>query len=79
MKLENGIPSHDTLQRICAMIDRVEFESCFMAWIKAVHELTKNETISIDGKTLCASHDKNEKAIHMVSAWANSSKMVLGS
>jgi len=78
LKLENGIPSHDTFERIFAMIDPKEFENSFILWIKAVNNLTKSETISIDGKTICASRDKSKKAIHMVSAWANSSKMVLG-
>lgn len=78
LKLEKGIPSHDTFERIFAMIEPKEFEKCFTLWIKAVNQLTKNETISIDGKTIRASRTTNKKAIHMVSAWANSSKIVLG-
>ena len=78
LKLENGIPSHDTFERIFAMIEPKEFEKCFIEWIKEVKLLTIGETISVDGKTICASRETNKKAIHMVSAWANSSKMVLG-
>lgn len=29
MKLEHGVPSHDTMQRVWAMIDPGEFEKCF--------------------------------------------------
>ena len=37
------------------------------------------EVISIDGKTLKQSYDRNsfQKALHIVSAWANNNKLVL--
>ena len=78
MKLVNGIPSHDTIQRIWAMIDPKEFEKCFCAWVEAVCQKTKGEIISIDGKTLRRSGGGGQKPIHMVSAWANEQQMVLG-
>ena len=34
--------------------------------------------MSIDGKTICASKDEQQCAVHMVSAWANNQKLVLG-
>lgn len=38
------------------------------------------EVIPIDGKTLKQSYDHNsfQKALHIVSAWANNNKLVLG-
>ena len=78
LELKNGIPSHDTFERIFAKINPEEFEKCFSSWIREVNSLTEKETVSIDGKTICASREDNKKAIHMVSAWANKSKMVLG-
>jgi predicted transposase YbfD/YdcC len=78
LKLENAIPSHDTFERIFAMIDPKEFEKCFILWVKEVNRLTKSETVSIDGKTIRASRDSKKKALHIVSAWANDSHMVLG-
>ena len=36
MKLENGIPSHDTMQRVWGMPEPKEFERCFCAWVEAV-------------------------------------------
>lgn len=76
--LENGIPSHDTFQRMFQLIDPKEFEACFMSWVRCVSEKTKGEIISIDGKTVCGSRDGKAKAIHMVSAWANANQLVLG-
>jgi len=80
LKLPNGIPSHDTFGDIFAKIDPLKFEECFLAWTLEVCELTKGEIISIDGKKLRGSYDKHDKksAIHMVSAWANQNRLVLG-
>ena len=78
LKLENGIPSHDTMQRVFGMIKPKEFEKSFCAWMGAVAEKTDGEIISIDGKTLRGSKDGEKKPLHMVSAWANANQLVLG-
>lgn len=78
MTLENGIPSHDTMQRVWGMIEPKEFEKCFCAWVEAVCQKTKGEIVSIDGKTVRRSGGSDQKPIHMVSAWANQQQMVLG-
>jgi len=76
--LENGIASHDTFQRIFQLMDPKEFEKSFLSWVKSVARKTKGEIISIDGKTVRGSRDAKEKAIHLVSAWANANQLVLG-
>lgn len=80
LKLENGIPSHDTVGKLFARIDSREFEKCFMEWVKSVVELTKGQVIGIDGKSLrgSSSPTNGKKAIHMVSAFANANGVVLG-
>lgn len=80
LKLENGIPSHDTLGRLFAAIDSVLFERCFISWMQSVVKLTEGQVIAIDGKTLrgSASPTNGKKAIHMVSAFASANKVVLG-
>ncbi len=55
LKLENGLPSHDTMQRVWSMINPSEFERCFRKWVSSVcgeKETEGREIISIDGKTL---------------------------
>jgi DDE_Tnp_1-associated len=52
LELPNGIPSHDTLARVFARIDPLEFEQCFHNWVTEIAQLMPGEIISIDGKTL---------------------------
>ena len=78
LKLWNGIPSHDTLQRVFGMIDPSAFETSFQDWMAAVFKKTDGEIISVDGKTLRGSKDGKKRPLHMVSAWANANQMVLG-
>lgn len=80
LELPHGIPSTDTFERVFSRIDPEEFKSCFMEWIKFVSQLTKGEVIAVDGKTLRRSHDNSngKSAIHMVSAWACASGLVIG-
>lgn len=79
LKLENGIPSDDTINRVFSAIDSNQFESCFMEWVNSISEITKGQVIAIDGKTLCGAKSKGVKSpVHMVSAWANENNLVLG-
>lgn len=80
LKLENGIPSHDTIGKLFARINPKEFELCFIEWMQSVVKLTMGQVIAIDGKTLrgSASATNGKKAIHMVSAFASANGVVLG-
>ena len=51
LELPNGIPSHDTFNRVFARLDR-KFRSGFMGWIRAVSEVIGGQVIAIDGKVL---------------------------
>ena len=78
LELPNGIASHDTFGDVFSRLDPVQFQECFMEWVRAVNELTKGQLVAIDGKTLRRSHDKllGKKAIHMVSAWSTANGLV---
>ena len=78
LELKNGLPSHDTMQRVWSMIHPEEFEKCFSQWVSSVCQRTDGEIVSIDGKTVRRSKDTDKNPIHMVSAWANQNQMVLG-
>jgi predicted transposase YbfD/YdcC len=78
LKLPNGIPSHDTFGRVFARLDPKQFEASFVEWVKGISKTVKG-VIAIDGKTLRRSHDHaaGKKALHVVSAWAVESRLVL--
>jgi hypothetical protein len=57
-----------------------QFRKCFLSWIQSISCLNAGEVIAIDGKTLRHSYDGggDQKAIHIISAWATSQRLVLG-
>jgi len=79
LELPNGIPSHDTFNRVFSAIDSNQFEACFIEWVKTFTNLINKEVVAIDGKTIrgAKSHGK-KSSIHMVSAWASANNVVLG-
>jgi predicted transposase YbfD/YdcC len=80
LKLPHGIPTSHTFRRVFAALDAEQFQTCFVSWVQAVNGVTKGQIVAIDGKTLRRSHDRSlgREAIHMVSAWASGSGLVLG-
>lgn len=80
LTLPNGIPSHDTFGRVFSRLDPQVLERCFSKWMAALAEASAGRLVAIDGKTLRRSFDKatNRAAIHMVSAWCETNRLVLG-
>ena len=79
LDLPNGIPSHDTFNRVFSAIDSSQFEACFIEWVKSISKLVPKEVIAIDGKTIRGAKSKGKKSpIHMVSAFASANNLVLG-
>jgi predicted transposase YbfD/YdcC len=78
--LPHGIPGHDTFRRVLSRLDPDELTRCFIAWTTALSEASGGDMVSIDGKTLRHSfdHATSTAAIHMVSAWASTNRLVLG-
>ena len=58
LDLPNGIPSHDTFNRVFAKLDSKAFKECFLSWIRAICTLTSGEVVAIDGKTLRGSRSR---------------------
>lgn len=80
LELPGGIPSHDTFGRIFAALDAEAFQKGFVRWVEGVFRVTDGQVVAIDGKTVRHSYNKNlgKGAIHMVSAWASETGIVLG-
>lgn len=77
LELPSGIPSPDTFRRIISHLDPTAFLEAFLEWMKAVQEIMP-ELISIDGKTLRSTIKRGENPLHIVNAWCEKNRMILG-
>ena len=81
IKLENGIPSHDTISRVFSMLQPDILQQLYRKWQEL---LNKNEgealkkLICIDGKTMRGNRSKGNKANHIVTAWSKEDGFSLG-
>jgi len=79
LKLEEGIPSHDTFGRVFAKLNPAQLAACIQQWFDDMgREIGQH--IAIDGKTLRGSFDKaaGKNPLHLVSAWASEARLALG-
>jgi predicted transposase YbfD/YdcC len=80
LALPHGVASHDTFGDVFGRLKAEQFETSFLGWVQAVMGATGGQVVAIDGKTLRRSHDRGrgKAAIHLVSAWASASHLLLG-
>ena len=78
LDLSHGVPSHDTFNRVFALLDPDAFARHFAAWTSSL-ATHLDGVIAIDGKTLRGSRWQGGGALHMVSAWSASNGLVLAS
>lgn len=79
LRLENGIPSHDTFSRVFRLLDPVAFATCFGQFVEALGAAGAG-VIAIDGKTLRRSFDTAAKRspLAVVTAFASATQTVIG-
>jgi predicted transposase YbfD/YdcC len=78
LELPNGIPSHDTFERVFDRLDPGVFQMGFRDWMQALSETLVIKQIAIDGKTLRGSGTSKLGPLHLVSAWATANHLSLG-
>ncbi len=78
LKLEKGIPSHDTFSRLFRLLDPAQFGAAFQRFM-AQFSSTVQGVVAIDGKVLRRSFDRasGKSPLHMVSAWGCEQRLVL--
>jgi predicted transposase YbfD/YdcC len=78
LKLPNGVPSHDTFERVFSKLEPRTLQYCCLAWLRAIADVLGVGHIAIDGKTLCGSAGSKWGPLHLVSAWATEANLTLG-
>jgi predicted transposase YbfD/YdcC len=75
LSLDQGIPSHDTFRRVFSLLPAEVFEARFRRWVEQTLRVEQGQVIALDGKTI---RGAGLRALHLVSAWAHRSGIVLG-
>ena len=79
--LENGIPSHDTIQRVMGMISPDILQQLYQKWQELLNREEGEKLkkiICIDGKTMRGNKRKDSQPSHIVSAWCREDGFCLG-
>jgi predicted transposase YbfD/YdcC len=78
----HGIASHDTFNRVFALLDAQGFEACFIAWMQPLCTTLvaagAGATIAVDGKSVRGSRTGDGAMAHLVSACHTASGLTLG-
>ena len=77
LKLEHGVPSLSTFERIMNVIRPSALESVYRKWVYPYIGGCLGKQIAIDGKTACGA-SKGRETLHTVSAWVREDSISLG-
>jgi predicted transposase YbfD/YdcC len=78
LELPNGIPSHDTFNRVFSAIKPEAFLECFVQWTQSLRCALGREIVALDGKAQRRACGKGQSIPYVVSAWASTSGLTLG-
>jgi predicted transposase YbfD/YdcC len=79
LPFEQGVASHDTFNRVFALLDAKAFEACFIRWMQPLCPAVEGgPTIAIDGKSVRGSRTGGAAMVHLVSACHTASGLTLG-
>jgi predicted transposase YbfD/YdcC len=80
LELPNGIPSHDTFERVFDRLQPQALQAALLSWLHEISAVLGVRHIAIDGKTLCHSGGGSSplRYLHLVSAWAVEANLTLG-
>jgi putative uncharacterized protein (fragment) len=70
LELPNGIPSHDTIQRVMATIEPEVTEVLLRKWMELKISGEDKKILNIDGKFLNGMKNKNNSPLDIVSAYS---------
>lgn len=84
LRLENGIPSHDTFSKVFRALDPEAFERTFRRFMAAFAEANRvklSGVLAVDGKAVRGAYERSKSTtpLHMVTVFAAEARMVLAS
>jgi predicted transposase YbfD/YdcC len=82
LRLEHGIPSHDTFSRVFRLLKPEAFEAAFQRFMAAfakANRLKISGVVALDGKALrgAFAHGQRTTPLHLVNVWAVEARMAL--
>jgi predicted transposase YbfD/YdcC len=77
LRLPNGVPAHDTFNRLFAALPPRAFQDCFTAWINAICGALGFCHIPVDGKSVRGARGPDGTCLHLVSAWVGAHRLSL--
>lgn len=80
LKLEHGVPSHDTFSRVFRLLDPEAFEEAFTRFMAAFAKGNRLKgVVAIDGKAIKGAFAKGARAnpLHLVNVWAAEQRLAL--
>ena len=80
MKLPNGIPSHDTFNRVLQFIDPEHLNRCLQEDAEQLIESIRGKLVSLDGKKMrgVSPKSRGNKGLYILSSWVGEYRLCLG-
>lgn len=80
LDLTNGVPSHDTFQRVFSRLNPTELNTALERWAASLQDSLAGKVVAIDGKTLRRSFDTaaEQSALHSITAYVAENATILG-
>ena len=75
---EHGIPSHDTLSTVFRALDPEPFNAAFARWACELSGRIDGRVVAVDGKTVRGSKAGGTTPLHLISAYCDDLRLVLG-
>ena len=80
LELPNGIPSHDTFNRVFRILEPKYLDECLQADGSVLLDHVKDKLISLDGKKIKGADptSRGNKGLYIMSAWVNENRLCIG-
>mgnify|MGYP003708948823 CR=1 FL=1 len=80
LELPNGVPSHDTFNRVFQILDCEVLKGCLVKHGEGLLEVLAEKQICVDGKKLrgCNPQSRGNRGLYIVNAWVSENRLCIG-